>query len=154
MSEDSSKSVESPGGLSLELARELFERMDADEAAADYSIVEQYYHEDVRFRDPIQSLQGRDAFIEMTENLVRRCSQLSAHVNDAAQTGDVIFLQWTMEMKIGPTPLTAIEGTTRLRLDADGRVVEHRDYFDFWGDAMGAIPGVGSLYRRFMRMMG
>jgi hypothetical protein len=117
-------------------------------------LIERHYHPDVRFQDPIQQVQGRSAFIEMSERLVERCSELGAKVNDAAQTGDIIFLQWTMWLRFGPAPLSSIEGVTKLRLDAAGRVVEHRDYFDLWGDTLDSVPLVGGLYRRFVGLMG
>jgi len=139
--------------LDLDTARQLFAAMDAD-AEADFGLIETYYHPQVRFRDPIQALEGRDAFIEMSARLVKRCKELRARVNDAAQTGNVIFLQWTMEMKIGPTPLSTIEGCTKLTLNEGGQVVEHRDYFDLWGDSLGSTPGIGKLYRWFVRLMG
>ena len=139
--------------LDLETAKQLFSAMDSD-AEADFSVVETYYHPDVRFRDPIQTCEGRDAFVEMSQRLVARCRELRARVNDAAQTGNIIILQWTMEMKIGRAPLSSIEGCTKLTLDDEGRVVEHRDYFDLWGDTLGSLPAVGGLYRRFVRLMG
>jgi hypothetical protein len=142
-----------PAGLDLETAKQLFGEMDPD-AEPDFSLVENYYHPRVRFRDPIQALEGREAFIEMSKRLARRCSELRAHVNDAVQTGNIIMLQWTMEMKLGPTPLTRIEGVTKLTLDEQGLVTEHRDYFDLWGDSLGSTPGIGKLYRWFVGLMG
>ena len=142
-----------PAGLDLETARQLFGEMEPG-AEADFSLIETYYHPRVRFRDPIQALEGREAFIEMSKRLVARCRELRAHVNDAAQTGNIIILQWTMEMKLGPTPLTRIEGCTKLTLDERGLVTEHRDYFDLWGDSLGSTPGIGRLYRWFVRLMG
>ena len=142
-----------PARLTPEIARGLFDAMEAA-PEPDFSLIEKHYREDVRFQDPIQTLEGREAFIEMTRHLVERCSELRAQVHYAAGSPEVIFLQWTMEMKIGPTPLTPIEGATRLVLDEDGRVKEHRDYFDFWGDSLAAIPGLGAAYRRFMRLLG
>jgi hypothetical protein len=141
------------GGMTADLARELFDRMSAD-APEDFSFIEQYYHPEVRFQDPIQKVVGRDAFIEMSERLVRRCKELRSKANDVAQSGDVIFVQWTMEMRFGSAPLSTIEGVTRLRLDERGRVIEHRDYFDLWGDSLESIPLIGSLYRRFVGLMG
>ena len=45
-------------------------------------------------------------------------------------------------------------GTTRLRIGADGTIVEHRDYFDFVGPTFAPVPVVGGfvrwLYRRFV----
>jgi hypothetical protein len=151
------ESMQSPeageGGMTADLARELFDRVSAD-GPADFSLVEQYYHPDVRFQDPIQKVVGRDGFIEMSEKLVRRCKELRSKANDVAQKGDVIFIQWTMEMRFGSAPLSIIEGVTRLRLDERSRVIEHRDYFDLWGDTLESIPVVGRLYRRFVGLMG
>lgn len=142
-----------PAGLDLETARQLFGEMEPD-AEPDFSLIETYYHPQVRFRDPIQALEGREAFIEMSRRLASRCRELRAQVNDAAQTGNVIMLQWTMEMKLGPTPLTRIEGCTKLTLDERGQVTEHRDYFDLWGDSLRSTPGLGRLYRWFVGLMG
>ena len=153
MTEAADTQSPAPAGIDLETARQLFGEMSAD-GEADFGLIETYYHPDVRFRDPIQALEGRAAFIEMSERLVKRCRELRAHVNDAAQTGNVIMLQWTMEMKLGPTPLTRIEGCTKLTLDDQGRVVAHRDYFDLWGDSLGSTPGIGKLYRWFVGLMG
>lgn len=144
---------EAPERLTVEKARELFDSMEVSDAP-DFSIMEQYYREDVRFQDPIQKLEGRDEMIEMTRRLVERCEELRAKVHHAVGSDEVIFLQWTMEMKLGPTPLTPIEGTTKLVLDADGKVAEHRDYFDLWGDSLRAMPLVGDAYRRFLRLIG
>ena len=141
------------GGMTVETARQLFERLDKNEPA-DLSLVHQYYHPDVRFQDPIQEVEGRSEFIEMSERLFARCKELRSRANEVAQSGDVIFVQWTMEMRLGPSPLSIIEGVTRLRLDAQGRVIEHRDYFDLWGDSLKSVPLVGSLYRRFVALMG
>lgn len=139
--------------LTVEEARSLFDAMDVS-AEPDFSLIERFYHPDVRFQDPIQKLEGRDAFIEMSARLAERCSELRAKVHHAAASDDVIFLQWTMEMKLGPTPLTAIEGTTKLVLNEDGQVIHHRDYFDLWGDSLSAMPLIGAGYRRFMRLLG
>ncbi len=141
-----------PERLTAEMARSLFDAMEVSENP-DFSFIEQHYREDVRFQDPIQQLTGRDAFIEMTRRLMDRCQELRAVVHHAAGSDEVIFLQWTMEMKIGPTPLTPIEGTTKLVLDADGKVALHRDYFDLWGDSLTALPVVGTAYRGFMRLL-
>ena len=139
--------------LTAEIARGLFDAMEIS-PDPDLSLIERYYRDDVRFQDPIQTLQGRNEFIEMTKRLVERCQELRAKVHHAAEGDGVIFLQWTMEMKLGPTPLTPIEGTTKLVLDDEGRVAEHRDYFDLWGDSLRAMPLVGDAYRGFMRLLG
>ena len=59
-----------------------------------------------------------------------------------------------MWLRFGRAPLSSIEGTTKLRLDEDGRVILHRDYFDLWGDTLDSVPVVGGLYRRFVGLLG
>lgn len=139
--------------LTLEKAKQIFS-VEVMKSDSDASLIRTYYHPDVRFRDAIQELRGRDAFIEMLRRMEKRCSELDMVVNDAAQNGDVIFLQWTMKMRMGRSPLMIVEGTSKLRLDAQGKVVEHRDYFDPWGDTFDAIPVVGKAYRKLMKKLG
>ena len=46
------------------------------------------------------------------------------------------------------------DGTTRLIFDEEGKVKEHRDYFDFCSGTFGNIPVIGGffrwLYKRFV----
>lgn len=140
-------------GLTLELAKQIF-TTETMSGASSFAVIKQHYHPNVRFRDAIQELYGLDAFVEMTERFMKRCSSLDVHLNDCAQNGNKIFLQWTMKMRFGKAPETIIEGTTKLTLDSEGKVIEHRDYFDLWGDTLDGIPGVGKLYRRAVKLMG
>jgi limonene-1,2-epoxide hydrolase len=139
--------------LTLDQAKQLFSETTFG-ADADLSLIETYYHPDVRFRDAIQEIKGRDAFMDMTRRFVKRAQGLEVRVHDGAQNGNVIFLDWTMKLRMGPTPLTEYEGSTKLTLDAQGKVIEHRDYFDLWGDALSAIPGVGKAYRALVKRLG
>jgi hypothetical protein len=45
-------------------------------------------------------------------------------------------------------------GTTRMTFGIDGKIIEHRDYFDFVGPTFGPVPILGSfvrwLYKRFV----
>ena len=141
------------GGLTLEKARDIYSRTKSPGGKIDISHIYEYYHPDMVFRDSIQVVRGREPFIEMSERLVSRCDELLMEVHNAAQTGNVIFVEWTMSMRFKKTPFTPLHGTTRLTLDDDGLILEHRDYFDLWGDSFDAIPRFGKLYRKFMHRM-
>ena len=39
------------------------------------------------------------------------------------------------------------DGTTRLIFDEEGKVKEHRDYFDFCSGTFGHIPVIGAFFR-------
>lgn len=140
-------------GLTLDKAREIYSRTKAPGGKIDISHIYKYYHPNMVFRDSIQVVKGRAPFIEMSERLVSRCDELLMEVHNAAQTGNVIFVEWTMSMRFQKTPFTPLHGTTRLTLDEDGLILEHRDYFDLWGDSFDAVPGFGKLYRRVMHRL-
>jgi limonene-1,2-epoxide hydrolase len=147
------QTTERTPGLTLEKARQIFSN-EGMASGSDFAIVRSYYHPNVRFRDAIQEIHGRDEVIEMMGRFLKRCKDLDVRVNDAAQNGNVIFLQWTMTMRFGRAPRSSIEGATKLTLNPQGQVIEHRDYFDLWGDTLDSLPSVGRVYRKLVRAIG
>ncbi len=74
--------------------------------------------------------------------------------HEAAQKGDVIFVEWSMDMRARKSlPVMTNHGVSKLRLDEDGLVVDHRDYFDLWGDMIDAFPRVSKVYRKLVSHM-
>ena len=39
------------------------------------------------------------------------------------------------------------DGTTRLIFDEEGKIKEHRDYFDFCSGTFGKVPIIGGFFR-------
>ena len=99
--------------FTVDTAREMFSFRGKSPTGegVDVSIVRKHYHPDVRFRDAIQKVQGRDAVIEMLLRFPQRCKELRCIVHRAVQEGNVIFVEWTTEMVITagspPSPTTA-----------------------------------------------
>ena len=111
------------------------------------------YAADVQFSDPTQSRQGLEAYIAAQEGLLRRCDDVFLEPGAVAITGDQAFVEWTMGLKIKGLEFV-YPGVSRLRLDGDGRIADHRDYFDFMGPTFAPVPLVGPflrwLYGRFV----
>ncbi len=111
------------------------------------------YAEDVHFSDPTQERQGLNAYIVAQEGLLQRCDDVFLEPGAVALSGDVAFVEWTMGLKIRGIEFL-YPGASRLRLGADGRIVDHRDYFDFVGPTFTPVPLVGGfvrwLYGRFV----
>jgi len=67
--------------------------------------------------------------------------------------GDTAFVEWEMGLKIRGIEFI-YPGTTRLRFNPAGQIVDHRDYFDFVGPTFAPVPVVGGfvrwLYGRFV----
>lgn len=113
----------------------------------------QAYNPSVHFQDPTQEHQGIDAYIEAQDGLLKRCDDVLLEPHAVAITGDTAFVEWTMGLKIKGIEFI-YPGTTRLHFDAEGRIDDHRDYFDFVGPTFGPVPLLGGfvrwLYSRFV----
>jgi limonene-1,2-epoxide hydrolase len=156
MTSDTTEETRLAEPFTVDIAREMFSFRGKSAAGegVDVSIVRRHYHPDVRFRDAIQTVQGRDAVIEMLLRFPQRCKELRCHVHRAVQEGDVIFVEWTMEMVVNRRiPTLVDEGISRLVLDDDGMVIDHRDYFDLWGDMIDSFPRASKVYRSIVSHM-
>jgi hypothetical protein len=137
-----------------ELARRMFSfrGKSAEGEGVDVSIIREHYHPDVRFQDAIQVVEGREGVVEMMLRFPGRVAELSCTVHAALQQDDLIIVEWSMDMRAHRRlPVMTNHGMSKLRLDAAGRVIEHRDYFDLWGDMIDAFAGPSRLYRALVR---
>ncbi len=149
-------STDTGGRFTAEMARQLFSFRGKSPTGqgVDVDLVSRYYHPDVHFRDAIQEVQGRDAVIEMLLRFAKRCQELRCTVHRVIADGDVVFVEWTTEAVIRDRiPTLVDDGCSRLLLDEDGLVVDHRDYFDLWGDMIDSFPLISRPYRRLVRHM-
>ena len=111
------------------------------------------YADDVLFIDPTQEKRGVEAYIQAQDGLIRRCDDVFLETESVAINGTVAFVEWRMGLKIQGIEFI-YPGATRLRFDSTGKIVHHRDYFDFVGPTFGPVPVLGSvvrwLYKRFV----
>jgi hypothetical protein len=106
-----------------------------------------FYHEDVRFKDALLELEGRDRLLAVTQRFLSRCSEVRMEVQDASQTGNTIFVDWKAHIRVRPAPSIVFEGATKFVVDAQGKIIEHHDYCDPWGALLDVVPGVGKACR-------
>ena len=111
------------------------------------------YSEDVVFEDPTQKKKGLKAYLDAQEGLLRRCDDVLLKPLAIACDGNTAFVEWEMGLKIKGIEFM-YPGATRLLLNDDGKIVDHRDYFDFVGPTFEPVPMIGSfvrwLYKRFV----
>lgn len=113
----------------------------------------QAYAPEVHFQDPTQEHHGIDAYLKAQEGLVKRCDDVVLTPGAIAISGDTAFVEWEMGLKIKGIEFV-YPGASRLRFNAEGLIVDHRDYFDFVGPTFAPVPLVGGfvrwLYGRFV----
>ena len=111
------------------------------------------YAEDVVFIDPTQEKRGVESYIRAQDGLMRRCDDVFLETESVAINNDVAFVEWRMGLKIKGIEFI-YPGATRLRFNGAGKIVHHRDYFDFVGPTFEPVPVLGGfvrwLYKRFV----
>jgi SnoaL-like domain len=111
------------------------------------------YAEDVHFQDPTQERTGIAAYIAAQEGLLRRCDDTMLKAIAVVIDADLAFVEWEMGLRIQGLEFI-YPGTSRLLLNSDGLICDHRDYFDFVGPTFGPVPLLGGfvrwLYKRFV----
>lgn len=131
--------------------KELWSKTYNTEGKPDWSHILPYYADDVFFWDSIQKIRGIDKFREMTERLAERSKDLKMKVVRAIKEDNIVFIEWEMTISYKKNPSSVLHGSSRLKLNAEGKIAEQRDYYDLWGDIFDNIPRFGKAYRRFMR---
>ena len=107
---------------------------------------ENLYNKNVKFIDPTQEKNGIDAYIEAQDGLIKRCDDIYLESHSIAINERIAFVEWTMGLKIKGIEFI-YDGTTRLIFDDEGKVKEHRDYFDFCSGTLGKVPVIGAFFR-------
>tara|TARA_Y100000589_G_C27099713_1_gene607498 strand:+ start:149 stop:580 length:432 start_codon:yes stop_codon:yes gene_type:complete len=105
-----------------------------------------FYQDDVIFKDPTQEKIGLVAYIEAQDKLIKRCDDIFLKTHSIAINNDVGFVEWTLGLKIMQKEFI-YPGTTKLVFGENGRIKEHRDYFDFCGPTFSPVPILGPFIR-------
>jgi limonene-1,2-epoxide hydrolase len=107
--------------------------------------IDRLYQETATFRDPFNHVSGQAAI----ENIFRHMFVTTEHprfnVIDKASDANCAWLRWRFHFGLKGRSM-AIEGASRLVFGEDGRVVDHRDYWDAT-DLFLQLPLLGTMVR-------
>lgn len=136
--------------LNAESVKELWSKTYNTEGKPDWSHILPYYDDNIYFKDSIQAIHGIEEFRAMTERLTNRSNDLKMNIVNSVMQENIIFIEWEMTIKFKKNPSSVLYGSSRLKLNEEGKIIEQRDYYDLWGDIFDNIPRFGKAYRRFM----
>ena len=112
------------------------------------------YTEGARFKDPFNEVFGTVAITHIFEHMFESLHEPRFVVSQRIVDGAQVFLVWEMHFRFKRfdtvTP-QAIRGGSHLRLASDGRVEDHRDYWDAAEELYEKLPVVGGLMRWLKR---
>ncbi|MFN3629556.1 MAG: nuclear transport factor 2 family protein [Casimicrobiaceae bacterium] len=114
------------------------------------------YREDARFKDPFNEVVGVAAIEAIFRHMYETTQAPRFVVAHAALSTDGCegFLTWTFHFRLRsdrPEVERVIRGATHLRFGEDGRIAEHRDYWDAAEELYETLPVIGVLMRWLRR---
>ena len=113
---------------------------------------ESIYSKNVKFIDPAQKMIGIESYIKAQEKLVNKCDDIFLFPLNVVIESNIAFVEWKMGLKIMKKEFI-YEGISRIIFDNKGKIVEHRDYFDFCSSTFGPIPIAGSFFRWLYKVL-
>ena len=134
----------------VQRAVDFFERLSpaALERLADF------YTEDARFKDPFNEVQGGPAIRAVFEHMYASLHEPRFVVTQQVVDGAQGFLVWEFRFRFqrwDQQTEQVVRGGSHLRLAADGRIAEHRDYWDAAEELYEKLPLLGGLMRWLKR---
>lgn len=110
------------------------------------------YAADAHFKDPFNDVRGVAAIRAIFAHMFRTLREPRFVVLEAVAQQDQCFLTWDFRFTPGRGDAAmCIHGATHLRFGADGRIAEHRDYWDAAEELYEKLPLIGALMRWLKR---
>lgn len=113
-------------------------------------VVEQFYHPDLEFSDPIVKVKGREAMKKYYANMYKNVKEVRFAFNEFVSMGDTVVGVWVMTLKtdaLNGGEAFTVDGNSVIKFK-DGQAIYHRDYFDVGAMVYEKIPVVGWMVRK------
>ncbi len=131
---------------SLDRFKKVFNELDKDHL----DLLEQIYTPDVKFRDPVHTLNGlpalRDYYSRLYEGVISCQFTFEAEVIEGQQ-GMLVWIMRFQHRRFRAGEKLELSGVSHLQFLDDGRVHDHRDYFDMGEFIYERVPVLGSVIR-------
>lgn len=122
--------------------------------AADVTRMGLLYTDDVRFKDPFNEVTGLAPVQRIFAHMFSALDAPCFVVLSALVEGDQCFLTWDFLFRMkGQVLERRIHGSSHLRFAADGRIAQHRDYWDAAEELYEKLPLLGALLRWIKRRL-
>lgn len=113
-----------------------------------------FYTGDARFKDPFNEVHGVAAIRGVFEHMYTSLHEPRFVVTQRVVDGAQCFLVWEFRFRFrrfDTQTEQVVHGGSHLRLAADGRIEDHRDYWDAAEELYEKLPAVGALMRWLKR---
>ena len=100
------------------------------------------YAPDVTFRDPFNDVRGIAALRAVLADMFERVEAPRFVIRETVAQGSAAFMTWDFI-----AGRYVIHGGSHLRFGPDGRVTDHRDYWDAANELYAHLPVIGPVMR-------
>ncbi len=120
---------------------------------ADLPLLGNFYAPDADFKDPFNEVRGVPAIQRVFEHMYVALDSPHFVVHDVLAQGDQCVLTWDFIFRFRrfSRERQTVRGASHLKLDANGLIMLHRDYWDVAEELYEKLPGVGALMRWLKR---
>ncbi len=117
---------------------------------SDIARIAEFYTEDAYFKDPFNEVKSQAAIASIFSHMFTALDNPRFVIKQRIVQGDQCFLVWDFlfafkTFKKGQ--LQTVRGGSHLTLAPDGRISQHRDYWDAAEELYEKLPVVGALMR-------
>lgn len=110
------------------------------------------FSENATFEDPFHKVTGVEAIYGIFQKMYRDLHAPMFHVHEVMGDGPVAYLRWQFDFQRHEDDgLRSFEGLSRISFDEEGKVREHKDYWDAASNIYEHLPLVGMLLRFIKR---
>ena len=110
----------------------------------------EFYTPDARFKDPFNEVQGIPSITRIFEHMFESLHEPRFVVTQRVVDGAQCFLVWEFRFRFkrfDTVTEQVVRGGSHLVLTGDGRIRDHRDYWDAAEELYEKLPVVGGLMR-------
>ncbi|SMC26151.1 SnoaL-like domain-containing protein [Andreprevotia lacus DSM 23236] len=112
--------------------------------------VDQFYAPQARFKDPFNDVSGVVAIRRLFEHMFDTTDNPRFVMLERIEQGTQAFVTWEFHFALKGRTYTVLGGS-HLRFDADGLVIDHRDYWDAAEELFQKLPVIGGPVRWLRR---
>jgi hypothetical protein len=114
-------------------------------------LIEEFYHPEVEFIDPVGTIKGSKKITAYYENMYQNVKKIRFDFSDFYEQGDTVVGVWKMTLETdklnGGKPII-VDGNSVIRFDGNGKAIYHRDYFDMGVFVYENIPVLGFAIKK------
>lgn len=121
------------------------------------SILKEFYHQDIKFVDPIGSILGLDLLTKYYASMYQNVQAIKFDFHDSVEDEEGVMVSWTMIFsikKLNQGRPIHVEGASHLKFDrTSDKVIYHRDYFDMGRMVYEYIPVLGWMIKKIRQRL-